>query len=67
MAQLKSSTRNALPSSKFALPASRRFPIEDHAHAANAKARAKMMLDEHKISRSTYNEIVAAANRELAK
>lgn len=39
MAKLTASTRAAIPTSKFALPG-RRFPIEDKAHAINAKARA---------------------------
>jgi hypothetical protein len=38
MATLTSGARNALSGSDFALPG-RRYPIEDRAHAANAKAR----------------------------
>jgi hypothetical protein len=38
MAKLKAAARNALPASDFAGP-NRSFPIEDRAHAANAKAR----------------------------
>lgn len=40
MAKLSSKRRNALPKSSFALPAQRKYPIPDRAHAANAKARA---------------------------
>lgn len=40
MAKLKTATRNALPSSDFALPGKRAYPIEDKAHARNALARA---------------------------
>jgi hypothetical protein len=40
MAKLTSAQRNALPSSAFALPKQRKFPMEDAAHVANAKARA---------------------------
>lgn len=38
MAKLTAATRKAIPSKEFALPG-RRYPIEDRAHAANAKAR----------------------------
>ena len=38
MAKLTAATRGELPGSAFALPG-RRYPIEDRAHAANAKAR----------------------------
>lgn len=67
MAKLTASERNHLPASDFAIPASREYPIEDRAHAANAKARAKQELDRGLISRAKYDEIVAAANRVLAK
>jgi hypothetical protein len=40
MAKLKASQRNKLPSSTFALPQERKFPIEDHSHAVNALSRA---------------------------
>ncbi len=38
MAKLTAASRNALPTSTFALPA-RRYPIEDANHARNALAR----------------------------
>lgn len=38
MAKLSTDARKHLPSKAFALPG-RRYPIEDRAHAANAKAR----------------------------
>ncbi len=38
MAKLSSEARSALSGGSFALPG-RRYPIEDRAHAANAKAR----------------------------
>ena len=38
MAKLTTASRNAIPTSKFALPG-RRYPIEDAAHARNALAR----------------------------
>lgn len=39
MAKLTTKERNALPDSDFAGPG-RTYPVEDKAHAANAKARA---------------------------
>ena len=40
MVTLSSKARSGLDSSKFALPAQRKYPIEDKAHARNALARA---------------------------
>ena len=59
--------RNSLPASKFALPGSRKYPIEDASHAGNAKARASEMEHEGRISKSTEDKIDAAANRVLRK
>jgi len=39
MAKLTSGMRNALPTSTFALPGSRRYPLPDISHARNALAR----------------------------
>lgn len=40
MAKLTSAERNKLPSSDFAYPKTRSYPIEDEAHARDALARA---------------------------
>lgn len=40
MGLLHAAARKALPSSSFALPQQRKYPIPDRSHAANAKARA---------------------------
>ena len=40
MAKLTTKKRNALSSSSFVFPKTRKFPINDRSHAANAKARA---------------------------
>jgi hypothetical protein len=40
MAKLTSSKRSSLPKSSFVFPSTRKFPIHDKAHAANALARA---------------------------
>jgi hypothetical protein len=65
MAELKTSTRNKLPDSKFGLPGSRRYPIPDRAHAQNAKARATQMVDAGKLSPASAAKIRAKANRIL--
>lgn len=40
MSKLSTEARKDLPKGKFALPNEKRFPVEDKAHARNAKARA---------------------------
>lgn len=40
MAKLTSSERRAIPTSEFAEPKSRKFPIPDASHARNALSRA---------------------------
>lgn len=40
MAKLTAAKRKKIPSDKFGLPEKRAYPMEDRAHAANAKARA---------------------------
>jgi hypothetical protein len=40
MAKLRARTRNKLKKSSFALPAQRKYPIHDRAHASNALARS---------------------------
>ena len=40
MTTLTTKKRKAIPKSEFALPEKRAYPIEDKAHARNAKARA---------------------------
>ena len=39
MSKLKTEEREDLSKSKFALPEERKYPVEDKAHARNAKAR----------------------------
>lgn len=64
---MKASQRNALPASKFALPAERKYPVDTHNRAANAKARASEMENQGRISPSTEAKIDAKANRVLHK
>lgn len=65
MAKLSSKARNALPASEFALPASRKYPVNDRAHAANAKARVAQQVAQGKASTSTKAKVDAKANKVL--
>jgi hypothetical protein len=65
MAKLKAASRNALPKSEFGLPGSRKYPMPDRSHAANAKARATQMVKKGKLSASSAAKIRAKANRML--
>ena len=65
MAVLKAKRRNALPASKFGLPGSRKYPMPDKSHAANAKARATQMVKRGKLSSGQAAHIRAKANRIL--
>lgn len=67
MGKLSSAERKNLPSSEFALPAERKYPIEDASHAANAKSRARQMLNKGTISQAEYDKIVAKADRKLSQ
>jgi hypothetical protein len=65
--KLKAATRNAIPSSKFGLPGSRKYPMPDRSHAANAKARASQMVKRGKLSEASADKIRAKANKVLGK
>jgi hypothetical protein len=67
MAKLKAATRNKIPAGKFGLPGSRKYPMPDKSHAANAKARASQMVAKGKLSSSAKAQIDAKANRILGK
>ncbi len=65
MSKLNAKRRNALPKSDFALPESRKYPVDTKARAANAKARATQMEKKGKLSASSKAQIDAKANRIL--
>lgn len=67
MARLTAKRRRKIPKSQFGLPGSRKYPMPDKAHAANAKARAKQQRKKGRLSKSAYAKIVAKANRKLGK
>ena len=65
MAKLMASTRNALPKSEFGLPGSRKYPMPDRSHAANAKARATQQVAKGNLSPAMASKIRAKADRML--
>lgn len=67
MGLLLNSTRNQMPADEFGLPGSRKYPMPDRSHAANAKARATQMVKAGKLSSSSAKKIKAKANRILGK
>lgn len=67
MTKLTAKKRNALPKSKFAEPGKRKYPVNDRAHAINAKARATQMVKKGKLSASAASKIKAKANKVLGK
>lgn len=67
MSKLTTKSRNALAKSDFGMPGSRKYPMPDKAHAANAKARATQAVNSGKLSPSSKAKIVAKANKILAK
>lgn len=66
MAKLTSAERNKLPSKEFAGP-DRSYPVNDHAHAANAKARASQQYNKGYISLSMLHHIDEKANAVLKR
>lgn len=67
MSKLTTKGRNKLAKSKFALPAERKYPVEDKPHARNALARASQMFNKGKLSSSAKSKIDAKAHAVLKK
>lgn len=57
MPKLSKSNRDALPKSKFAEPDERAYPIENEAHAKNAKARASQAVKSGRMSKDEEAKI----------
>lgn len=66
MAELTAAARKKIPTKEFAGPG-RSYPVNDRSHAANAKARAKQMLEKGHLSQSAYDKIIAKANKVLGE
>lgn len=60
MAKLKAKQRRKLPSSAFAYPSKRAYPIHDRAHARAALSRAAQ-----KKTSGSYAHVAAAVNRKF--
>ena len=67
MTKLSGEKRGALPKEDFALPEERRFPIEDAAHARNAKARAARSKKAGNLSKADKKRVDAKADAVLGK
>ena len=67
MAELTAKKRAGLRGSAFGLPGSRKYPMPDRSHAANAKARATQQFNKGNLSGSARAQINAKANALLGK
>lgn len=65
MAELTAKARNKLLKSKFAEPDERKYPIEDKAHARNAKARASQAVKAGRMSKAEEARIDKQADAVL--
>lgn len=65
--KLTAAKRSKIPAGKFGLPGSRKYPMPDKSHAANAKARATQQVNKGNLSPSSAARIRAKANRVLGK
>lgn len=63
MSKLKTEDREELPKNKFALPEERKYPIEDKAHARNAKSRAAQQEKAGNLSASDRKKVDAKADK----
>lgn len=67
MAELSKKARDKLPAKDFAEPGKRAYPIEDAAHARNAKARAAQAVKAGRMSKSEEAKIDKKADAKLKK
>ena len=67
MAKLDTKERKKIPKKEFGLPGEKKYPMEDKAHARNAKARASEMENKGKLSPSAKAKIDAKADKVLGK
>ncbi|MHC2086148.1 hypothetical protein [Methylobacterium sp. CM6244] len=67
MSKLTTEDRKSLPKKDFALPDEKRFPIEDKAHARNAKARAAQSEKAGNLSKSDKAKVDAKADEVLGR
>ena len=67
MAELDANKREKIPDSKFGLPEKRAYPVEDKAHARNAKARAAQQVKAGNLSKADEKQIDRKADKVLGK
>jgi len=67
MAELDTDDRKKLPAKDFAEPKKRAYPIEDKAHARNAKARASQAVKAGRMSKAEEHKIDKKADAVLKK
>lgn len=67
MAELTTKARKKIPKKEFGLPGEKKYPVNDKAHARNAKARASQMEKKGKLSASSKAKIDAKADKVLCK
>ena len=65
MTKLTTDERNALPAADFAEPDKRAYPIEDKAHARNAKARAAQAVNAGRMQQAEADRIDGLADAVL--
>jgi hypothetical protein len=65
MSKLTTTKRDALPDKAFAEPDKRAYPIEDKAHARNAKARASQAANAGRMSKAEEGRIDRRADKVL--
>jgi len=65
IAELNSRERDKLPAKNFAEPEKRAYPIEDKAHARNAKARASQAVKAGRMSKAEGERIGRKADAVL--
>lgn len=63
--KLNAAARKRVPASEFGLPGSKKYPMPDASHAANAKARAAQQVDKGNLTEASAARIRAKANRIL--
>jgi hypothetical protein len=67
MAKLNARQRDNLPAKEFAEPEKRAYPIENKAHARNAKARASQAVKGGRLSKAVERRIDKKADDVLTK
>lgn len=65
MSELTAEERKQLRGKEFGLPEQRAYPVNDKAHAANAKSRATQQVNAGNLSVSAKAQIDAKANKML--